>query len=373
MRPFNFIVSPCGTSMLRNLCKDQNQEQARLINDYANHKEQDLSPTDKQQLDVVIDQAQQSISSLIQNQQFDELRQASAELNALLHFYNDRCQDHANDAHLLIHTDTYLGNSTALITQNALQQLGFYQVFSITAPGLATKNLTDFRGALAHLTRDLREDYLQPYQKTQCQIIFNLTGGFKSIQGFLQVLAMFYADESIYIFEGDGELLHIPKLAIRFDYEQQIQDNLTVMRRLASDLPVNEKPEANLDLLIMSVDDQYTLSEWGEAVVKPTLQSLYEQKLWPSPSDKIKFDSGLKKSVEAYPKKVIAKANETIDDLAKQFELGLTLKRSTYKKLAGNPVEGCDHEAYLDSDDARRLFGYFEGGVFVIKKLGEHL
>jgi hypothetical protein len=54
------------------------------------------------------------------------------------------------------------------------------------------------------------QDTLPGYRESGYHIVFNLTGGFKSIQGWMQTLGMFYADEIVYIFETGKELLPGP-------------------------------------------------------------------------------------------------------------------------------------------------------------------
>ena len=50
------------------------------------------------------------------------------------------------------------------------------------------------------------------------EVCFNLVGSFKSLQGYMNTLGMFYADKVIYIFEGqDAALITIPRLPIQVD------------------------------------------------------------------------------------------------------------------------------------------------------------
>ena len=50
----------------------------------------------------------------------------------------------------------------------------------------------------------------------------------------MQALGMFYADETLYIFEAGGELLSIPRLPVDFNESarQSVVDNFSVARRL---------------------------------------------------------------------------------------------------------------------------------------------
>ena len=50
------------------------------------------------------------------------------------------------------------------------------------------------------------------------RVIFNLVGGFKSLQGYMNTFGAFYADEVIYIFEAEtADLITIPRLPIQID------------------------------------------------------------------------------------------------------------------------------------------------------------
>lgn len=52
------------------------------------------------------------------------------------------------------------------------------------------------------------------------RVVFNLVGSFKALQGFMTAIGMFYADEMVYIFEGEGShLFSIPKLPVKVDAE----------------------------------------------------------------------------------------------------------------------------------------------------------
>jgi hypothetical protein len=46
-------------------------------------------------------------------------------------------------------------------------------------------------------------------------VVFNLTGGFKSLNGYLQTVAMISADRCAFLFEGAPELMEIPRLPVR--------------------------------------------------------------------------------------------------------------------------------------------------------------
>jgi hypothetical protein len=60
----------------------------------------------------------------------------------------------------------------------------------------------------------LCEEELPGYRSRGYKVVFNLTGGFKSVQGVMSILGMMYADEVVYIFETGTELLRMPRLPI---------------------------------------------------------------------------------------------------------------------------------------------------------------
>ncbi|MBK8043622.1 MAG: hypothetical protein IPK21_13770 [Haliscomenobacter sp.] len=68
------------------------------------------------------------------------------------------------------------------------------------------------------------DETLPGYRTAGYEIIFNLTGGFKSLQGYLNTIGMFYADRIVYIFESGQEVIAIPKLPVKLEmgifYEQ---------------------------------------------------------------------------------------------------------------------------------------------------------
>jgi hypothetical protein len=67
------------------------------------------------------------------------------------------------------------------------------------------------------------------------RVTFNLVGGFKSLQGYMQTLGMLFADESVYVFEGERELLRIPRLPLDIDSScrKTMEENLLLFRRLS--------------------------------------------------------------------------------------------------------------------------------------------
>lgn len=111
--------------------------------------------------------------------------------------------------------------------------------------------------------------------------MFNLVGGFKSLQGYMQTLGMFYADETVYIFEAGDELLSILRLPVDFyaSARQTVLEHFGAFRKMhRRDVPFSECsgiPETMLKI----IDDQCALSEWGEIIWGAVREEKYKEEL----------------------------------------------------------------------------------------------
>src|SRR5699024_748164 len=218
---------------------------------------------------------------------------------------------------------------------------------------------------------------IEGYCNQEYYIVFNLTGGFKSVQGFLQTLAMFYADEAIYIFETGTELLRIPRLPLQMSPGEIITEHFKIIRRLALHLPVEiEETKVIPETLLLSMGSNVALSPWGEVIYKQTKKGLYNRKVWPSPSFKLKYSTKFNKSVENLNPSTYNDLNLKIDLLSQTLELGdkYNLKTLDFKKLRENPVPGSTHEFDASHDKgAPRVYGHYEDGLYVLDKFDKHL
>ncbi len=82
------------------------------------------------------------------------------------------------------------------------------------------------------------------------------------MQGYLNTIGMFYADEILYIFEGKGaELITIPRLPIIADSER-IKPFTPDFALMAAglDTPVNTYNQDIPESLVLKVDEEMTLS-----------------------------------------------------------------------------------------------------------------
>jgi putative CRISPR-associated protein (TIGR02619 family) len=364
--PMNYILSPCGTSILTNLASN---EERKLVFNYANVKHFDEIPNeDKAVLNKLIEKAKHEIAQADINAAI----KMSAELNGIITYYQQDLKQNG-DYHLLLCTDTWLGEQTAELVKLWLIEKGF-TVEIKRQTDLQTKDLMAFQCALSDLVKWC-EDVVLNYQKSCYKIIFNLTGGFKSVQGFLQTLAIFYADESIYIFETSSELLRIPRLPVELSALPVIEKNITLFRRLAMNLDIKSFNISDIpETLLLNITDEWTLSPWGEMLWQKSKKEIYGKQLQPSPSKKIKFADSFYDSVQNIAKDRLCLVNEKIDLLAQYLEKGIEMNSLDFKPVRGDARKPSTHEMNAWADqDAKRLFGHYENSVFILDRLDKKL
>lgn len=359
----NLIISTCGTSLLTN---NASNEVRPLLIRHANLKNDSDCPYEER---LLIDNHLRQRANEVKQASDAELAKLSAEMNAIFKFYDGNPTP--QDMHILIHTDTWLGRETGNLLSEVLSQRGF-SVDTPTISDLRTQDLDSFQLALSELVKWAVET-LPAYQQQQYKVVFNLTGGFKSIQGFMQTLAMLYADETVYIFESNKELLRLPRLPVRLDGEQIVRDNLTVLRQLALGLPVSrDAVDALPETLVLRLDTERALSPWGELLWQQHKTAVYREGLHAAPSAKIQFTDNFQRSIAGLSPDRYEKLNTQIDKLA----LYLHSQRAT--NLASLDVKtlriprhgGCTHEfdAWHDQN-AKRVFGWLKGDTFTCEIL----
>ncbi len=283
------------------------------------------------------------------------------------------------DTHYLIVSDTYQGIKVGEIIVTWLQQNHFIaEIIKIT--DLATNNRDQFRLAMSELI-NWCNDNLKGFRDSGYQVIFNLTGGFKSVQGFLQTVGMFYADECIYIFQFSSQLLQIPRLPIKLDVEDVISKKLTTFRRLDSHLMVTKEQVKEIPetlLFFLETDNQVELSEWGKLVWLQAKSTYYRQGLLTSLSDKLIYSDEFEKNVQALQRQSdrIELVNIQCDRLSQFLDSNRTNNPASLDfKLIKNTHKGSTHECDAWHDkDAQRIFGHnLNNGKYIIDRLGKAL
>ncbi len=362
----NLILSTCGTSLLTNLAG----ERRSLVTRYANARSPDAVPVaDRATLEGLIATARDRLLAA----DAAEMERLSAELNGLLRLCGGELR-RDRDTHWLIATDTWLGIATAEAIGEVLAAAG--QVAEVKCiQDLRTDDLAEFRAAMAELARLCAQD-VRGYRKSGWRVVFNLTGGFKSVQGFMQALGTLYADESVYVFERTDELLRLPRLPTTLDANGLVRQHESVFRRLAAGLPVSVDQAKDVpDALLMEDAGLVTMSVWGDVVWAEAGPGLLGERVWPPVDEKLSFGPGFEKSTVTCSADENRQINERLGDLARHLnEPGYCPARLDFKKLKGRPKGKSTHECNAWSKHgAKRLFGHFEGEVFLVDSLDEGL
>ena len=271
------VVSSCGTSLLTN---GADAAMRQLLLATADRREGELAPAERRAIEERLAAVRADLAGADEAQ----AGRAAAELDALLALAAEAPATVQPVQHLLIHTDTFQGAAVAAALARWLETRGA----AVTLRGVAGWRLADplaLRLALADLARGLA-DALPGWRQAGWRIVFNLTGGFKAVQGFLQTLGSILADEVVYVFEGGGRLLHVPRLPIRFALEAPLEGAVELFRRLAAGYPVPAAAAAGLpETLVLEIDGEAVLSEWGHAAWAAVRDRFYgEAVLSPSPS-----------------------------------------------------------------------------------------
>ena len=196
-------------------------------------------------------------------------------------------------------------------------------------------------------------------------------------------MGMFYADEIVYIFQSSSELLQIPRLPIKLDFDEVIANNLQIFRLLGNNLPVNKADCQNIpETLLFSLEgeENVTLSEWGTLIWSQVKSDYYAQGLLEPLNNQVVYSDEFKDDIQqlqrTQPKRV-REVNIRCDQLCIYLEsnLQIHLKAFDFKKLKDNGFRNSTHECDAWADgDARRIFGHFNNdGTYTIDCLAKGL
>ncbi len=371
-----FILSPCGTSLLTNTAE---QEERALVFRYSNASLIDtIPPEHKKILERIVQRAENTLLSA----GMETAAKLSAELNGIIHIYNHRMPANpGRNFHQLLCTDTWLGEQTARLVKMWLTTKGFTADIR-KQKDLQTAELASFQLALSDIVSWMQSD-MEKWKETH-RVIFNLTGGFKSVQGFLQTLAMFYADEAVYIFETGNTLMRIPRLPVEMKAPDVMKNHFDFFRKLhigmGNLIPPSDIPES----MLIIMDDGICLSPWGELIWEQNRHKLYSMRVYPPPCDFVRPGARFMDSVKMLSSDRRRHINEKIDDLCLFW-----LHRNNgkpynpvsldFKELKGNPAPPSTHECDAWAEHGgKRIFMHIESGtngnkVLVLDRLGDHL
>ena len=275
-----FVLSTVGTSSLTNQVTDKDAPEWRgLLRDSANLRTEDLDQGTGEVIEKLADRA---LTKLIEGD-VETIRRISAELNGIYGIYDGQLPQDSSDEHWLVCTDTAQGQTTGKLIQDFLEGQGFKRTSIFTPEGLSTKDTASFTTGTKELIRWL-EDNVAWRRERQYRVIFNLVGGFKSLQGYMNTFGAFYADEVIYIFEAQtADLIKIPRLPIQID-TTVIEDHLVKFALMGAgklylrhDIP--GIPETFLEFIQANGNTYAGLSAWGQLIWNRTKKELLAKEL----------------------------------------------------------------------------------------------
>ncbi|MGC8667879.1 MAG: putative CRISPR-associated protein [Chthonomonadales bacterium] len=246
------VVSTVGTSLLTNAAVSEGLRD--LLRATANLKREGCSVAELRQ----IEQHAVAVRERLAAAQKTSVSEFSSELNGIVsgNFLGDAFE------HYLLHTDTLQGELCAQIVKGWLEpQVRRVTLFRIEQLNTASQEAFE-RGidALLHWC----DQTLGDLRTKGYFIVFNLVGGFKSLQAYMHTIGMVYADEICYIFEGPGSpLLRIPRLPACID-EEIVRDHVFSLVRLAVR---GRRPATEIttlpEVLVRREGEYVVLSNWG--------------------------------------------------------------------------------------------------------------
>ena len=310
----NVMITTCGTSLLTNAARDDAQR--KLLREIANAGENGLTAEQRSAVHTLADVCRQRL----EQSDLPGARRLSAEINGLMGFYKNQPAGGKGDTHYLLHTDTYVGEAAAKLIQEYLEQQAQLRTELLAVKNLRTDTLENFHAGLGEIIRWCQEN-LPAQRQAGAHLVFNLSGGFKSIQGWMQTLGMFYADEMIYIFEDQKELLRIPRVPVNIDAAaaEQVKRLLPLFRRLAAaatTVKASELPTDIAEVFVYRLGDEVELSPWGKLVWEQVKGELYASALLEPPDERIVYSDKFRRAAAGRTPDELAMLNERLDDFA---------------------------------------------------------
>ena len=276
-----FVLSTIGTSILTNLINREDSTESTWwgqLRDSANLKHDELADETNAVINTL---AERALEKLMEDNAATNCR-TSAELNGIYGIYNGHLPTDSQDEHYLICTDTAQGQKTGELIKDFLEDKGF-TVGVVTPCQLSTQDPESFTTGTKELIKWL-EDNVPWRRDSGYHVIFNLVGGFKSLQGYMNTFGAFYADEVIYIFESPtADLIKIPRLPIQIDttlIENHLMEfSLMDAGKLYPIAELQGIPETLLEFVEENGTTYAGLSAWGELLWHRTKSDLLSDEL----------------------------------------------------------------------------------------------
>lgn len=364
----DLVLSTAGISLLTN----QGNAEIRSALIRAANVQTGLS---EQLQSVALDLAEQAADTL-RRHDARENRRLSAELNGLYGLYDDQLALGRKDMHYIITTDTVLGRMAAEVVKAYLHE----QALSVDIyypPRFASDTKQAFSQGIKTLIHWC-EATIPAYREKGFHVVFNLTGGFKSLQGYLNIVGMFYADAIIYIFEGSKELLTIPRLPIRVDIAALHESRVTLaLMAQGMIFPVAQTSQIPEGLLEIDAHGMATLSDWGLLTWNRARAEILSQELLPFP--RLEYAETFQRAFNKASNEQRVDLQETLAKVAMLLEDRhgdpAVLKRDPglqYDNYTGRQTAQGQPIGHFRLSQGRRVSCVVHQGGLVLRNFGEH-
>ena len=355
------LVTTCGTSILTN---GGDPATNKWLRDIANRTDAELDSAERQRLADLVAHRTAALAAMTPAEQCRQ----SAEINGIYAVLRDWQPTRVD--HLLIHSDTAAGRATAQLVEGVLDALDTPPQL-ITAGGLRTSDPADFRAALPDLTQQVRE-FAVSARTAGSDVVFNLTGGFKSVNAYLQAIGMLLADVCVFLFESESALMRIPRAPLREYAAADLEPHRELFRRLALGYQVTTADTQGVpDALLFEVDGLVQMSPWADLLWAEHRDSFYRAELLPPLSPSLRCEPALARTFAGLHADRRIQVNTALDEASVQRDR-LRKPKTEYeiKQLRANPKPPYTHEIDIGRNDGLcRLFARMVDGDLVIGDL----
>jgi putative CRISPR-associated protein (TIGR02619 family) len=364
------ILSTVGISIFYNTLGSDEARWRQRLNEETN------VPTLSDEVAAKVADLSQRALDVLRQDDVQRNRSMSAELNGLYGLYQDQLTAGRGDMHFLIATDTALGRQAADVIQTFLQEKGL-KVDVYPPSGLSTATRRAFSNGIKALIHWC-ENTIPGYREAGYRVVFNLTGAFKSLQGYLNIVGMFYADEIVYIFETGQELLTIPRLPLQVDTEALRKHRVELALMAQGHVYGREQVADILDALLdIDQTDHATLSDWGALIWNRVRQDLLGDDLLPFPrlqfSDQFRRDFKRATATDRGAlQECLAKVSSLLEDHQGDTSALKQDRGLQYDIYAGRIADDGRPIGHFRVSQSRRVSCTAEGGILHLRKYGEH-
>jgi len=364
------VLTTVGISVLLNSLAPNEEEWRKRLNRESNS--QHLSEDVNQKVNSLAEKA----LNMLRQGDVKKNRALSAELNGLYGFYDDQLSRSPGDMHWLIATDTALGRKAVGVINSFLREQGLISDVYIP-PNLSTAEPASFSRGIKDLIRWC-EETIPGYRETGYRVTFNLTGAFKSLQGYLNIAGMFYADEIVYIFETGSKLISIPRLPLRVDIdalrEYRVELALMAQGHIFALEQITGIPAGLLD-----VDEKGSawLSDWGILIWGRVRRELLGDDLLPFP--RLQYTDTFRKdfkqaspSERAELQETLAKVSGLLEEHRGDTSVLKQDKGLQYDNYTGKTARNGRPIGHFRVSQSRRISCTAEDGALRLRRYGEH-